>query len=102
VGLHHGLTRVEIEEVLLHIAAYAGFPAAMTAFRRMDAAFRKAEGVERIEGRRSAEHLSDAERDTRAANVQRTLTGGRAAANPATDLANIQRALSNVGTLTFR
>ena len=65
VGLHHGLSRVEIEEVLLHVAAYVGFPAAMAAFRRMDAAFRKAEGVERIEGRRPAERLSDAERDLR-------------------------------------
>ena len=102
VGLHHGLTRVEIEEVLLHVAAYAGFPAAMAAFRRMDAAFRKAEGVERIEGRRPAERLSDAERDTRAADVRRTLTGGRAAADPATDLANMQRALGDVGTLAFR
>ena len=74
VGLHHGLTRVEIEEVLLHVAAYAGFPAAMAAFRRIDAAFRKAEGVERIEGRPPAERLSDAERDTRAADVRRTLT----------------------------
>ena len=54
VGLHHGLTRVEIEEVLLHVAAYAGFPAAMAAFRRVDAALRKAEGVERIEGRRGS------------------------------------------------
>ena len=102
VGLHHGLTRVEIEEVLLHVAAYAGFPAAMAAFRRMDAAFRKAAGVERIEGRRPAEPLSDAERDTRAADVRRTLTGGRAAADPATDLANMQRALGDVGTLAFR
>ncbi len=102
VGLHHGLTRVEIEEVLLHVAAYAGFPAAMAAFRRMDAAFRKAEGVERIEGHRPAERLSDAERDTRAADVRRTLTGGRAAADPAADLANLQRALGDVGTFAFR
>jgi len=102
VGLHHGLTRVQIEEVLLHVAAYAGFPAAMAAFRRMDAAFRKAEGVERIEGRRPAERLSDPERDARAADVRRTLTGGRAAADPATDLANMQRALGDVGTLAFR
>src|SRR5262245_15577137 len=40
VGLNHGLTRVEIEEILLHVAAYVGFPAAMAAFRRMDAVFR--------------------------------------------------------------
>ena len=102
VGLEHGLSRVEIEEILLHVAAYVGFPAAMASFRRMDAAFRKAEGVERIEGRAPAEHLSDAERDVRASDVRRTLTGGRAAADPATDLANMQRVLGDVGTLAFR
>jgi alkylhydroperoxidase/carboxymuconolactone decarboxylase family protein YurZ len=68
----------------------------------MDAAFRKAEGVERIEGRRPAERLSDAERDARAADVRRTLTAGRAAGDPATDLANMQRALGDVGTLAYR
>jgi len=102
VGLHHGLSRVEIEEILLHVAAYVGFPAAMAAFRRMDTALRKAAGVERIEGREPAERLSDAERDARAADVRRTLTAGRAAADPAADLANMQRALGDVGTLTFR
>src|SRR5437762_2439086 len=38
IGLGHGLTRVEIEEILLHVAAYAGFPAAMAASRTIDAA----------------------------------------------------------------
>jgi 4-carboxymuconolactone decarboxylase len=102
VGLNHGLTRPEIEEILLHVAAYVGFPAAMAAARHMDAAFRKAEGVERITGRQPAERLSDAVRDARAADVRRTLTGGRAAADPATDLANMQRILGDVGTLAFR
>jgi 4-carboxymuconolactone decarboxylase len=102
VGLHHGLTRVEIEEILLHVAAYVGFPAAMAAFRRMDAAFRKAEGVEKIVGRAPAERLSDTERDARAGDVRRTLTAGRAAADPATDLGNMQRVLGDVGTLAFR
>ncbi len=69
VGLHHGLARAEIEEILLHVAAYVGFPAAMAASRHMDAALRKAEGVERLGGRIPADHLSDAERDMRAADV---------------------------------
>ncbi len=102
VGLHHGLRRSEIEELLLHVAAYAGFPAAMAAVRRMDAAFRKAEGVERLPPRPPAERLSDAERDARAADVRRTLTAGRAAADPAADLANLQRVLGDVGTVAFR
>jgi 4-carboxymuconolactone decarboxylase len=102
VGLNHGLHRAEIEEILLHVAAYAGFPAAMAAQRHMDAAFRKAEGVERITGRAPAARLSDAERDARAADVRRTLTGGRAAADPAADLANLKIVLGDVGTLAFR
>ena len=102
VGLNHGLARAEIEEILLHVAAYVGFPAAMAASRHMDAAFRKAEGVERLTGRVPAERLSDAERDARAGDVRRTLTAGRAAADPAADLANMQRVLGDVGTLAFR
>lgn len=86
VGLRHGLRRTEIEEINLHIAAYVGFPAAMAANRHMDAAFREAEGVERIEGREPAAHLSDAERLQRAADVRASLTGGRADPNPETDL----------------
>ena len=102
VGLHNGLQRAEIEEILLHVAAYAGFPAAMAVSRHVDAALRRAEGVERLEGREPAVRKSDDERERDAADVRRTLTGGRAAADPATDLANMQRILGDVGTLAFR
>ena len=34
--------------------------------------------------------------------MRRTLTAGRAATDPAGDLANLQRALGDVGTLAFR
>ena len=102
VGLNHGLTRTEIEEINLHIAAYAGYPAAMAASRHMDIAFCKAEGVARIEGREPAEHLDDAERERRASDVRATLTAGRAATDPAADLAAMQGALGDVGTWAFR
>ena len=97
VGLRHGLSRTEIEEINLHIAAYVGFPAAMAASRRMDAAFRDAEGVERIEGRAPAEHLSDAERLHRAADVRASLTAGRAAADPQADLEALREHLGGLG-----
>lgn len=97
IGLRHGLSRQEIEEINLHIAAYVGFPAAMAASRRMDAAFRKAEGVERIEGREAAEHLSDAERLKRAADVRASLTGGRANADPQGDLDALRGHLGDLG-----
>lgn len=101
VGLNNGLTRTEIEEVNLHVAAYAGFPAAMAAGRHMDAAFCKAEGVERIEGRSPADRLSDDERHRRAADVRRTLTNGRAAADPAADLAAMRDHLGDLADWAF-
>ena len=97
IGLRHGLTRTEIEEINLHVAAYAGFPAAMASQRRMEAAFRKAEGLERIADRHGAERLGDAERLARAADVRRTLTGGQADPSPQADMAAIQTHLGGVG-----
>ncbi len=38
-GLRHGLTREEIREALLHLAVYAGVPAAVEAFRIAREAF---------------------------------------------------------------
>ncbi len=102
VGLLHGLTRTEIEEINLHVAAYAGFPAAMAASRHMDAAFCKAEGVERIEGRQPADHLSNAERLERAADVRRSLTGGRAKSDPNEDLAAMTERLGDLGEWAMR
>ena len=101
-GLNHGLSRVEIDELLLHVAAYAGFPAAMSSLRKVDAAYRRIDGTDHVTGREPAEHLDDAERDRRAADVRRTLTAGKAAADPAADLAAMQAALGDVGTLAFR
>jgi len=97
IGLRHGLTRTEIEEINLHIAAYAGFPAAMAAQRRIDDAFRTAEGVERLADRTGAEHLADAQRLERAADVRRSLTRGKAKTDPTADLAAMQDALGGVG-----
>ncbi len=97
IGLRHGLSRSEIEEINLHIAAYVGFPAAMAANRRMEQAFREAEGVDKIPARQGAEHLGDDERLRRAAEVRGTLTGGAASADPQQDLANMHSVLGDVG-----
>lgn len=102
IGLRHGLTRTEVEELLLHIAAYAGYPAAMASSRRIDAALRRAEGVERLEGRVAADRKSDAERDRDGTDVLRTLTGGRAAADPDAALAAMEDSLGGVGVLALR
>ena len=104
IGLRHGLTRVEVEELLLHVAAYAGYPAAMASSRHIDAALRRAEGVERLEGRAPAEPKSDAERDRDGADVVRTLTGGAGAPalDPAATLAALTGSLGDVGTMAMR
>jgi 4-carboxymuconolactone decarboxylase len=101
-GLQHGLTRIEIEEVLLHVAAYAGFPAAMASSRRIDAALCAAEGVTRLEGRVAAQQKHDDQRDRDGADVFRSITGGRGGTDPATDLAGMEAILGEVGVLAYR
>ena len=102
IGLRHGLTRTEIEEINLHVAAYVGFPAAMAASRRMDQAFCDAEGVEKISGRVGAEHLGDDERLERAAEVRATLTAGTASADRMAEImASINRDLARDHTLEY-
>lgn len=101
IGLHHGLQRSEIEEILLHVAAYAGFPAAMAASRHMDAAFCKAEGVSRIEGRSPAARKSDADRERDAGDVWRTLTGSDAVDAEAVHAMMVEH-LGGVGEVAFQ
>ena len=75
IGLRHGLKREEIEEILLHVASYAGFPAAMAASRNIDAALREAEGVDQLCERKGAARKADAERDRDADVVTRAMLG---------------------------
>ncbi|MPY93749.1 MAG: hypothetical protein GEV08_12025 [Acidimicrobiia bacterium] len=102
ISLDIGVTRTEIEEVLLHCAVYAGFPAAMAASRHVDAVFCKLDGASRVEGRSPAPRKSDEERERDAADVRRTLTGGRSNPDPAADLAAMEAALGGVGTIAYR
>ena len=97
IGLRHGLTREEIEEINLHIAAYAGFPAAMAANRHMDKAFCQVFDVDKITGRQAADHLGDDERMHRAADVRKTLTAGRANEDPLQDLTNLRTHMGGLG-----
>lgn len=75
VGLRHGLTRIEIEEILPMVAAYAGFPAAMAASRHIDEGLRQAEAVDRLSPRQGAQSKSDADRDVDGAQVRARMTG---------------------------
>jgi 4-carboxymuconolactone decarboxylase len=104
IGLNHGLSRPEIEEILLHIAAYAGFPAALAASRHMDVVFRRVEGIEgnaRIEGRRPATKKSDEQRDRDAVDVVRTLNGWSATERDPT-VEWMTARLGGVGEIAYR
>lgn len=102
IGLRHGLTRMEIEEALLHVAAYAGFPAAMAASRTIDAALRAAGGVEKLSDRKPAAQKSDAERDRDAADLFRTVAGLPGESDPAANLARLETRLGGVGVVAYR
>jgi 4-carboxymuconolactone decarboxylase len=101
-GLRHGLTAEEIEEILLHVAAYAGFPAAMAASRRIDAGLRAAAGVKDLPARKAAAKKSDEERDRDAADVLRTIAGVAAELDAATGLARMEARYGDVGATAYR
>ena len=101
IGLRHGLTRLEIEEILPHIAAYAGFPAAMAAARQIDEGLRQFEGIERLSRRQGAEHQSDAQRDTHAAETLAKLDGREVGA-PSADLQVLTDKYGYLGEWSYR
>lgn len=69
-GLNNGLSRAEIEEIILHVAVNLGFPQAFGAARVVDELFCRIDDVERQPERTAAAHLADA---TRAANSDAVL-----------------------------
>ena len=54
VGLNQGLTRSQVCEVLLHTAAYAGFPAAVEGFRIAKEVFDEYDTAAQAEGEAGA------------------------------------------------
>jgi 4-carboxymuconolactone decarboxylase len=96
VGLRNGLTQTEIEEVLLHVAAYAGYPAAMAASRKVDQGLREGLKVETLPERRGPAAKSDAERDRDGASVLTTIAG---AAQPLTGEVGLERMQALLGPL---
>jgi 4-carboxymuconolactone decarboxylase len=95
IGLTTGLKREEIEEVLLHVAALAGFPAAMAASRRIDKALLAASGAEALSDRAPAAAKSDAERDRDGAAALATI-------DPGGSLAAMEAQLGEVGVIAHR
>ena len=101
IGLNHGLGREEIDEIVLQVAAYAGYPMAMAAARVVEATFCRIDGVDRQPPRQGAEAKGDDQRRADATDVLRTLTGGRAAAEPEQALAGMVERLGDVGRLAY-
>jgi len=102
VGLNHGLTRIEIEEILLHIAVYAGYPMAMQASRKVDERFRILDGVDRLAERRPGAFQDDRQRLEAACDVRRTLTAGRSNPDPDDDFEAFVDRLGEVGRVAYR
>lgn len=69
IGLFNGLTRQEIDEILLHVAATNGFPSAIAASRIIDEAYCRHDGIERQPMRTPAKEKGDEERRADAARV---------------------------------
>lgn len=101
VGLNHGLERAEIEEALLHVAVYAGFPMAMQASRIVDGCFRALDGVERLPERPKSARIGDLERRAAACDVRQTITGGRTSADPTEDFDDVVDRLGEVGRVMY-
>ena len=83
------------------VAAYAGYPAAMAASRRIDAGLRAFEGLETLPAREAAAQKSDAQREADAARVLASVTG----AGPFTPEAGLERLLGaygGIGEVTYR
>jgi 4-carboxymuconolactone decarboxylase len=101
-GLRNGLKPDEIEEILLHVAAYAGFPAAMASSRRIDKALLAASGGDKLPAREPAARKSDDERDRDGADVLCSITGWKGVLNPATGLERMETMLGEVGVVAYR
>jgi 4-carboxymuconolactone decarboxylase len=101
IALRNGCTRTEIEEVVLQVAGYAGFPRAMHAARHVETAWKSLDGVDRLAPRPAATPRSDAERRAAGAEVLSAITGGRTSSDPEQALAAITGDIGGVGQLAF-
>jgi 4-carboxymuconolactone decarboxylase len=101
IGLQHGLAPQEIEETLLHVAAYAGFPAALASSRRIGAGLASSPDAGELPPRTGVTQKSDEERDRDGADVLCTLAGSEPI-DPAEGLRRYESMLGEVGVLTYR
>ena len=101
-GLRNGLRPDEIEEILLHVAAYAGYPAAMASSRRVAKALLAASRADKLPDGTAAVRKSDAERDRDGADVFATIAGLPGPIDPAVGLERLETMLGEVGVVAYR
>jgi 4-carboxymuconolactone decarboxylase len=101
VALNHGLSRVEMDEVLLHVAVYAGYPMAMQARRVVDDRLRLIDGVDRLPERPPSARQGDVERRMAACEVRQTITGGRSSSDHETDFDDFVERFGEVGRVAY-
>ncbi|MBW2275027.1 MAG: carboxymuconolactone decarboxylase family protein [Deltaproteobacteria bacterium] len=77
-ALHHGVTVDELEEVMLHLCGYAGYPRALEGMRGAMALFAEREDVERPLPRAAAEPKNDEQRQRDGAEVFSRIMGWEA------------------------
>ncbi|MGA1370526.1 MAG: carboxymuconolactone decarboxylase family protein, partial [Pseudomonadales bacterium] len=100
-ALQHGVLRSEVEEVVLQVAGYAGFPMAMQASRIVADAFNAEDKVARQPDRVEAAAKDDPARWSDAMGVLDTLLAGRFGSDPAATRATLGESLGGVGELAF-
>ena len=95
-ALNHGLTPVEIREIMTHLAAYAGFPKALDAMAVTNSILAELGHDASTAGLPESERLSDAERRARGAEVMARLSGNNQS-NPDEALAALAGKLGPLG-----
>ena len=100
-AVNHGLSREQVDEVVLQVAGYAGFPFAMAASRVVNEAWRSMDDVERLPPREEAQAKDDPERWADSNEVRTLMFGGRNDPDPARDRAAMSEALGAVGEMAF-
>ena len=76
-AINHGLTRTEVEEVMVQLGGYAGFPRAIDAMTTARAAIAELEGVDELEPSPPAEPKDDEQRSDDAREVLGRLSIGQ-------------------------
>lgn len=95
-GLNHGLSPLEIREIMTHLAAYAGFPRALDAMAETNRILAELGHGPGPDGLPGSERFSDAERRARGAEVMGRLSGNDAP-NPDKVLAAMAGELGPLG-----